>query len=198
MAQPAIADRQRVLPELLHDRPDDAGAGEDHVGALRLQADDLAARVDVARPVELDLPIDLVAIEDGALHDVRVIRGHAVAHGCHVRERSTHPDQRVRRRPAVEPSQVGRDRGECLGKHIGRDRSIQAESLGVANRPDVDAEALLDAGVGTERELAAAATGVEHDERALREADPLNHGKIRQATLLLAGHHFAANPGSFV
>ena len=28
------------------------------------------------------------------------------------------------------------------------------------------------------------------------EPDPLNRGKIRQATLLLAGHHFAANPGS--
>ena len=39
----AVADRERFPPELRDHRPHDAGAGEDHLGALGLQADDLAA-----------------------------------------------------------------------------------------------------------------------------------------------------------
>ena len=41
VSQTAIADRQRVLPELVEYRPHDARAREDDVGPLGLKADDL-------------------------------------------------------------------------------------------------------------------------------------------------------------
>jgi hypothetical protein len=43
-----VADGQRLPSRLLHDRPDDAGAGEDDVRALGLEADDGPARLGVA------------------------------------------------------------------------------------------------------------------------------------------------------
>ena len=46
VSKAAVADRQRRLAELLHDGPDDAGAGEDDLRALGLEAHDRAA----ARP----------------------------------------------------------------------------------------------------------------------------------------------------
>ena len=74
MAQAAVADRERVAAELVEHRAHDAGAGEDHLGALRLQADDLAPLVGGARAVELDLAVDLGPVEHGALDDVGVVR----------------------------------------------------------------------------------------------------------------------------
>ena len=73
MAQTAVADRQRVLPELAEHRPHDARTGENDVGALGLEADDLTALVETARAVQLDLPIDLGPVEHGPLHHVRVV-----------------------------------------------------------------------------------------------------------------------------
>ena len=52
------------MAELLHHRADDAGPGKDDLGARRLESDDLAPPVHVARSVQLDLAIDLFAIED--------------------------------------------------------------------------------------------------------------------------------------
>ena len=69
VAQAAVADGEALLAQLLHDRPDDAGTGEDDFRPLRLEADDGAAGVGILRPVELDLAIDLGAVEDGALDD---------------------------------------------------------------------------------------------------------------------------------
>ena len=37
VAEPAVAHDERLLPELVHDRPNDAGPGQDHFGALGLQ-----------------------------------------------------------------------------------------------------------------------------------------------------------------
>src|SRR4051812_35314776 len=71
--QPAVAHRQRLLAELLQHRADDARAGEDDLGALRLEADDLAPLVGGACPVELDLAVDLAAVEHRPLYDVRVV-----------------------------------------------------------------------------------------------------------------------------
>ena len=70
VTQSPVADRQRPLAQLVHDRPDDAGAGEDDVGALGLQADDRAARLGVARAVALDLAVDLGPVQDRALDGV--------------------------------------------------------------------------------------------------------------------------------
>jgi len=60
MSQSAVADRERVLPELGEHRADDAGAREDDVGSRRLEADDRPSFVGAARAVELDLPVDSV------------------------------------------------------------------------------------------------------------------------------------------
>src|SRR5215510_12558645 len=65
-----VAHRERLLSQLLHDRPDDARAREDDVRALGLQTDNRATSLRVAWPVELDLAIDLGAVQDRALDDV--------------------------------------------------------------------------------------------------------------------------------
>ncbi len=79
MAQAAVADGEALLAQLLHHRTDDAGTGEDDFRPLRLEADDGAAGIGIQRPVELDLAIDLGAVEDAALNDRRVIGGEAMA-----------------------------------------------------------------------------------------------------------------------
>lgn len=48
VTQAPIAHGQPLLAQLVHDRPDDAGAGEDDLGALGLQADDHPASLGVA------------------------------------------------------------------------------------------------------------------------------------------------------
>jgi len=58
VTQAPVAHRQRLLSQLIHDRPDDAGPGEDDLGALGLQPDDPATRLGVAGSVELDLSVD--------------------------------------------------------------------------------------------------------------------------------------------
>ena len=67
MAHAPVADGQRGHPQLPHHRANDARASEDHFGTLRLEADDRATRVRVARPVELDLPIDLGPVQGRTL-----------------------------------------------------------------------------------------------------------------------------------
>jgi hypothetical protein len=74
VTQATVADSQRCLAQFFHDHLYDARAGEDDFGALCLQSDDRTALRLIARPVELDLAIDLGAIEDSALYDVRVVR----------------------------------------------------------------------------------------------------------------------------
>ena len=55
--------------------------------------------------------------------------------------------------------------------------------------PTFDAEALLDAAAVAERELRAAAAGVEDDDRAVAEPSPAAVAEVRQPRLLLAGDH---------
>ena len=150
----------------------------------------------VARAVQIELAIDLAAVEHRALHDIRVVCRHRVADGRHVRDRPAHPDQGIGMRPSVELCEVGRDRRQRLVEHVGRDRAVQPEALGVADRPDIDAEPLVHAVPRPERELAAAATGVEHHERAPRETDPLLDREVGQAALLLARDDLDGHPGA--
>ena len=120
VAEAAIAHGERLLAQLLHHRPDDAGAGEDDVGSLRLEPDDRPARLDIARPVELDLAVDLGPVEDAALDDVRVVRGQGVLHRGDVRDRAAHRHQRVGSGATVDPGEVAGDRGEGVGKDLAR------------------------------------------------------------------------------
>src|SRR6476620_2344953 len=59
MAQPAVADRDRVAGELVHQLADYARAGEYHLGTRRLQPDYPPSSIRVPGPVLLDLAIDL-------------------------------------------------------------------------------------------------------------------------------------------
>ena len=73
-------------------------------------------------------------------------------------------------------------------EHLGRDRAVQPEPLGVPDGADVDAEPLVDVGAVAERELRAAAAGVEHDERARRPRPrPACDREVGEPALLLAG-----------
>ena len=75
------------------------------------------------------------------------------------------PALRVRRgapRSAAIASSAVRER-------VVGDDAVEAETLGEARRADVEAEALVDLLAPAERELRAAAAGVEHDERAAAE-----------------------------
>ena len=89
-------------------------------------------------------------------------------HRCEIRDRTTHPDKCVRRRTPVEPREVGGDRIEGRSQDLLGNRFAKPVSLGEPHGADVDAEPLVDLVSVAERELRAAAAGVEHDERALR------------------------------
>ena len=92
----AVADRELVALQLVEHRPDDAGAGEDHLGPCRLQADDLATLLGGSTPVELDLALDLSSVEHRAVDDLGVVRGEAVPDGGEVREGAAEADERGR------------------------------------------------------------------------------------------------------
>jgi hypothetical protein len=66
----------------------------------------------------------------------------------------------------------------------------------VADRPHVEAEALLDLLALPEGELAAAAAGVEDDQRPLGHAEPGPHREVGQPALLLARDHRHGEPGA--
>ena len=70
--------------------------------------------VGVARAVELDLPIDLGAVQDGAVHDVAVVDRETVLDGGEVRDRAAHADDALDGAPIVQPREIGRDRVERL------------------------------------------------------------------------------------
>src|SRR4051812_33052430 len=63
VAQPPVADSQRLGAEHLHRGADDARAGEDDLGAIGLQSGDRAALRSRHRRVERDLTVDLGAAE---------------------------------------------------------------------------------------------------------------------------------------
>src|SRR5262249_35023422 len=71
----------------------------------------------------------------------------------------------------------------------------EAEALGEARGADVHAEALFDLAPATERELRAAAAGVEHDERARRVAEIRGRSEIREPSFLLAGDDLDLDAG---
>ena len=75
-------------------------------------------------------------------------------------------DQRVGHRASVDAREVGRNRRHGLAQHSRAKRRVEPEALGVPHGTDIDAEALVDAGIVPEGELGAAAAGVEDDERA--------------------------------
>ncbi len=79
-----------------------------------------------------------------------------------------------------------------------RHRAIEAEVLGQPHRAHVDTELLVDATAAAERELRAAAAGVEHHERLLTEVEPRGRGTHRQPCLLRAGDHLDVDPARLV
>ena len=121
-------------------------SGEDDVGALGLQSDDLSTSRHVTRSVELDLAVDFVPVQDCSLDNVGVVRREGVFHGGDVRHGAAHRHQGVRGPAAIDPVQVGGDRREGLVQRAGRDLPIEPEALGVAHRANINTEPLVDAG----------------------------------------------------
>src|SRR3954453_4164964 len=114
VTEPPVAHGQRILTEALHDGPDDAGAGQDHLGPLRLDADDGATSFSVEARVALDLAVALGPLEPEPTDPVRVVAAHRQRDGRGGREGSPHPDEAVRTRPPGEPVEVPGDRGQRL------------------------------------------------------------------------------------
>src|SRR4029453_11554519 len=96
-------------------------------------------------------------------------------------------DQSVRSRPSVEPREGSRNRLPRGRERLPVALPIEAEALGVAHRADLDAEALLDMIAVSERELRAAAAGVEDDDRLVADADAPLARPVRGPALLLRG-----------
>ena len=186
MAQPAVTDRELRLAELVHHRAHDAGTGEDDFRAFRLQADDAPARIGVLRAVQLDLPVDLGAVEHGALHDLGVVARQAVADRGEVGHRPAHRRERIGQRTAFEARQVRGDRRQRLAQCLVRHLAVEPVAFGVAHRADIDAEALVDDGAMAEGELRATAAGVEDHQRALIQPEPSAGGDEGQPGLLVA------------
>src|SRR5690349_9758960 len=63
VSQAAVADSHGVRGELAHHGTHDAGAGEDDLGARRLQPDDGTTLLGVPGGEEPDLPVDLRRVE---------------------------------------------------------------------------------------------------------------------------------------
>ena len=120
------------------------GAGEDHLGALGLETDDVAPLVGGACAVELDLPVDLGRLERGALDHARVVGGQLVLDGREVRHRAAHPDDDVGRGPSVQPVEIGRDRVERRAERLLVHDPVEPEPLREPDGADVHAEALVD------------------------------------------------------
>ena len=118
MAQAAIAHREGLLAQLLHDRPDDARTGENDLRPLRLKTDDGAAGVGIPRPVEFDLAFDLGAVEHAALDDRRIIVGEPVLDRGDVSHRATHRHQRGGNRTSLDARQVRRNRRHGPVQHL--------------------------------------------------------------------------------
>ena len=185
VSQAAVAHRHPVLPEHVHDRAHDARPGEDHVGALGLEPDDRATGVCVARPILLDLPVDVPTLEDRPVDGVWVVGVEAELHGRDVRDRTPHRNQGVGRRSALEAMEVGRDRVEGRLEGVGRHGRVEPEALGVTHGADIDAEAVLDLGATTEGELGASSTRVEDHEGAVGQPEVRSDGDKCEPALLL-------------
>ena len=114
-----------------------------------------------------------------------------------VRDRAAHADERSRAsgRPSRR-AEVGGDRVERRAQRLVGDGAVEAEALGEARRADVEAEALVDLLPVAERELRAAAAGVEDDERAAAEPQPGLDGEVGEPRLLLAADHLDLDAGA--
>src|SRR5215469_13998841 len=160
--EPAVADGEGVLAQLVHHRLDDACARQDDVSPLRLQSDDFAAILLRPRAIELDLPLYLGAIDHGPLHDVRIVVRKRVLHCSDVRDGASHPDQHIGRVPRAEPSEICRDRIKCGAELPRGNRFGKAVPLGIPDGADVQAEALFDDRAAAESELRAPPACVEY------------------------------------
>ena len=81
----------------------------------------------------------------------------------------------------------------ACGEPVVGDDAVEAEAVGVRRGADVEAEALLDPFALAERELGAAAAGVEDDERPSADVELGRRGAVGEPRLLLAGDHLDAD-----
>src|SRR5262245_53268091 len=140
VAETAVADRERRGVEAVERRADDARAGEDHVGAARLQPDDRASLRGVDPSVPLDLRVDLAAVEHGAVDDVRVGLGQPMPARGQIGDGPADGGDGVRRRMAGELLELVADRRDRGVDGALVDGVRESEPFADADRADVDAE----------------------------------------------------------
>ena len=167
MAQAAVADRERRRSRA---SPGPCGRCRRRRGSpRRASAGGRRSRAAPRRAgaVELDLPVDLGAVEHRALDDLRVVGRERVLTAARFVTRR--PSRRGRPAPGGRRARARSARSRRAPRRARpRRRPVEAEALGEPHRADVDAEPLVDTVAVAERELGAAAAGVEDDERARR------------------------------
>ena len=148
------------------------------------------------RPVELDLAVDLGSVEDRPLDDRP---GRTSAIPCLTAVMfviappiPTSASGAGARRAATRSAAIA---ASASSQRLVVDRPVEAEPLGEPDRPDRDAELLLDAAGVAERELRAAAAGVEDVDPTLDRAEAGPDGEIGEPAFLLAGDHLDADAG---
>ena len=144
VAEAAVAHDERVAPELRQHRAHDAGAREDHLGAVGLEPDDRAPLLGGPRAVQLDLPVDRGPVEPGALDGVRVVHREAELDGREVRHGAAHPDEHLGRGAAVEAVELGGDPPERVAERVLGHGPVEPVALRQADRADRHAELLGD------------------------------------------------------
>ena len=138
---------------------------EDHLGTRRLEPDDRAPLIGGSSPVELDLAVDLLAVEHRALYDLGVVRGELVPDGGEIRDGAAHADESVRARASVEACQVDRDRLSSAPRASSSETAPSRPKRAVYRAAPTSTLKRSSTRVRpAERELGAAAAGVEHDE----------------------------------
>ena len=125
MTQAAVADPHDGLPEFVHHSPDDAGAGKNDVGALRLKTDDRATLRRVAQAIQLDLAVDLGSVQHSALYDIGIVGLQTVLDGSDVGNGAAHGDKHIRGGAAVDPRQILADGGKRVAERVGGNSSLE-------------------------------------------------------------------------
>ncbi len=119
VAKSSIANGERIHAQLIQDGQDDARPSEDDVSPLGLQSNDLAPHLNGLRPVQLDLALDLRAVQGGPLDDIRIVLRHLVADCGEIGDRTTHPGERVRLRAPADSGEILGNGSQRLGENFG-------------------------------------------------------------------------------
>ena len=170
MPEASIARRKQLPAELCPHRPDDRGAGEDDSGPLRLEADHRPPLVGAPGAEQLDQPVELVDVE---LAPPARPTWSYVASSCftaEVRHGAAHRDN-TGRRAAIEQRDSAAIASSATAAPSRRRRRRGGTARSRAAPPTRTRPAPRCA-LRAERELRAAAAGLEHDQQPSTRSMP--------------------------